>query len=101
VCPADLPSTLIERVQHATLEAHRALGCRDLSRSDFIVGDDGAPDAITLLEVNTLPGMTAMSLYPEAAAAAGIALDALCDSLVVHAKARGTSRRAAPRPLPG
>lgn len=101
VCPADLPPAVTEGVQRAALEAHRALGCRDLSRSDFIVGDDGAPDAITLLEVNTLPGMTMMSLYPEAAAAAGVPMDALCNLLVVRAHSRGTVPRPAVRPLPG
>ena len=43
-------------VQAAALAAHRALGCRDLSRADFVVGDGADPAAVTLLEVNTLPG---------------------------------------------
>jgi D-alanine-D-alanine ligase len=99
-CPAPLGPTLTERVHAVAVAAHRALGCRDLSRVDFVVGDDGEPEAVTLLEVNTLPGMTPSSLYPEAAAAAGLPFPTLCDRLVRHARARGPSRRPAPRPLP-
>jgi D-alanine-D-alanine ligase len=99
-CPAALGDELTRRVQRVAREAHRALGCRDLSRVDFVVGDEDAPDAIALLEVNTLPGFTATSLYPEAAAVAGIPLRDLVDRLARHARARGTSRRSPPRPLP-
>lgn len=101
VCPADLAPAVAARVQEVAVAAHRALGCRDLSRVDFIVGDDGAPDAITLLEVNTLPGMTATSLYPEAAAASGVSMTALCDGFVARACARGATRRLSARPMPG
>jgi D-alanine-D-alanine ligase len=100
VCPAAFPEALSEKVQRIALEAHIALGCRDLSRVDFVVGDDGAPEAITLLEVNTIPGMTATSLYPEAAAAAGFPMPALCDALVNAAFERGSAARVAARPLP-
>lgn len=82
------------------MRAHRALGCRDLSRVDFVVGDDGDASRIFLLEVNTLPGFTDTSLYPEAAAIAGRAMPLLCDALVRHAHARGPTRRSAPKPLP-
>ena len=99
-CPADLPEHLAAAVQGAAVRAHRALGCRDLSRVDFVVGDDGAPEAITLLEVNTLPGMTATSLYPEAAAAAGIPMGRLCDGLATRAHARGPAPRMEGRPIP-
>src|SRR5262249_36748850 len=97
VCPARLEPEVIRQVQRTAVAAHVALGCRDLSRVDFIVGDQGA---VTLLEVNTLPGMTATSLYPEAASAHGLAMPELCDALVTHAHARGPSPRAAPRALP-
>jgi D-alanine-D-alanine ligase len=99
-CPAPLGPELIRRVQSVSEQAHAALGCRDLSRVDFIVGDVGDPFAITLLEVNTLPGFTATSLYPEAAAVAGTPLAKLVDAFVHQARARGTTRRAAPLPLP-
>ncbi len=96
ICPADLPGGLTRVVQEVASAAHRALGCRDLSRVDFVVGDD----VVTLLEVNTLPGMTATSLYPEAAAAAGFSMAQLCDALVTRAHERGATRRMPSVPLP-
>ncbi len=100
VCPARLDPRVTARVQEVAVRAHTVLGCRDLSRVDFIVGDDDAPDSVTLLEVNTMPGMTGTSLYPEAAAAACLSMPALCDALVARAFARGASLRSAARPLP-
>jgi D-alanine-D-alanine ligase len=100
VCPAKLPVGVAERVQAVAVAAHQALGCRDLSRADFIVGDEGDDGVVTLLEVNTLPGMTATSLYPEAAAIHGFPMPRWCDALVVRAHARGPSRRLRPLPLP-
>jgi D-alanine-D-alanine ligase len=100
VCPPDLPADVIARVQEVAVRAHQALGCRDLSRVDFVVGDEGDPAAVTLLEVNTLPGFTDTSLFPEAAQIAGIPMAKLCDGLARKAKARGTTRRLAARPLP-
>lgn len=96
-CPAPLPETVLERVRALALEAHDALGCRDLSRVDFIVGAGGD---VWLLEVNTLPGFTRTSLYPEAAAAAGIAVEELVTLLVESAVSRGLPRRAPVVPLP-
>jgi D-alanine-D-alanine ligase len=100
VCPAVLPAAVAARVQDVAVRAHAALGCRDLSRVDLIVGDTGDEEAVTLLEVNTLPGMTATSLFPEAAAVHGLPMPRLCDALVVRAHARGPTRRLEPRPLP-
>ena len=99
-CPALLGESLTARVHEVSLAAHTALGCRDLSRVDFVIGDEGQPDAVTLLEVNTMPGMTATSLYPEAAAACGMSFSALCDTLVQAARTRGVPARNAPVPLP-
>jgi len=100
-CPAELPDAVTRRVQDIACAAHRALGCRDLSRVDFVVGDGDDPNAVTLLEVNVLPGMTATSLYPEAAAAAGIPFDRVCDALVSHAVERArTTTTVAAVPLP-
>jgi D-alanine-D-alanine ligase len=98
-CPAPL-GELTAQVQNVALRAHRALGCRDLSRVDFVVGDEDDPQAVTLLEVNTMPGMTSTSLYPEEAAARGLSFSELCDALVQSAHARGTTRRVQARPLP-
>lgn len=94
VCPAPLPFELLERIRVAALAAHVALGCRDLSRIDFLVEASG-PGSFVVLEANTLPGMTPMSLFPEAAAIAGIPFEALCDRLVRRAVAR--PRREAPQ----
>jgi D-alanine-D-alanine ligase len=100
VCPAPLDEEVGAGVRRIATAAHRALGCRDLSRVDFVVGDGDDGAAITLLEVNTLPGMTPTSLYPEAAAARGLTMPALCDALVRRAWARGPTPRFEPRPLP-
>jgi D-alanine-D-alanine ligase len=94
-CPAGFDAALTERIQRLAVAAHRALGARDLSRTDCIVEDSGA---ITVLETNTLPGMTATSLYPEAAGVAGIDFPILCGRLAQRAFAR--PRRTAPPVLP-
>jgi D-alanine-D-alanine ligase len=98
-CPAPL-GPVCARVEEIAVAAHVALGCRDLSRVDFVVGDEGAPDAVTLLEVNTLPGFTRTSLYPEAAGVLGLAFPALCDALVRSARMRGVPARSTAMPLP-
>ena len=83
LCPAPLPEGVYKQVQKLAVAAHQAVGARDLSRVDFVVGDSAI-----VLEVNTLPGMTATSNYPEAAAAAGISFSELCAHLVSRAVAR-------------
>jgi D-alanine-D-alanine ligase len=88
VIPAPGEPALIDALQRIALDAHLALGLRDLSRADFIVTDD---DGIVLLEVNTLPGMTPTSLFPDAARAVGIDFETLTHRLVQSAVDR--SRR--------
>ncbi len=73
------------------LSAHRLLGLRDYSRSDFIVTPDQRP---YLLEINALPGLTPASLMPDACAAVGISFEALIDRLVGYARARADLRDA-------
>lgn len=86
VIPAPLPKPVLEELQRITVRAHQVLGLRDLSRADFLVtGSDG----IVLLEVNTLPGMTPTSLFPDGAAAMGMAFPELVDALVQSAFDRG------------
>ncbi|MCW7537929.1 D-alanine--D-alanine ligase [Aquabacterium sp. A7-Y] len=85
VIPAPIDAQAYAAVQDIAMRAHAALGCRDLSRSDFLVGEDGA---VTLLETNTLPGMTATSLYPDAARAAGISFEQLVRDLALKAYGR-------------
>lgn len=96
-CPAPFPEALTLRIQRTAVAAHRALGARDLSRADFVVN----AQHVTLLEVNTLPGMTATSLLPEAARVAGIEFPALCDRLVRRAHARPRRGRVAVMAMPG
>ena len=100
ICPAHASPEVLADVQRVALEAHRALGCRDLSRVDFVLGDGSNPTKLTLLEVNTIPGMTPTSLYPEAARIAGIPMDQLCDGLVRTAHARGARQAIEAVPLP-
>jgi D-alanine-D-alanine ligase len=78
ITPAPIPEPLAETVRAAAVLAHEALGCRLWSRSDFILGPDGP----VWLEVNTVPGLTETSLFPQAAAAAGISYDRLMDLFV-------------------
>jgi D-alanine-D-alanine ligase len=61
------------------MAAHRAIGCRGYSRVDFIIDESGAPH---LLEVNTLPGMTATSLLPEIAKGVGISFPDLVEEIL-------------------
>ncbi|MBI5231171.1 MAG: D-alanine--D-alanine ligase [Coriobacteriales bacterium] len=79
VIPARVTDAQNLECQRLALDAHHALGCRGVSRSDFIVAGDGS---VWLLEVNTIPGMTSTSLLPDAARAAGIEFPALCRMLV-------------------
>jgi D-alanine-D-alanine ligase len=82
IIPASLSASQYTRVQEIAKLAHQALGCRDLSRADFIVSKDGEP---VLLEVNTLPGMTPTSLYPDAARAANISFEELVKHFIQRA----------------
>ena len=77
--PARLDATAAARVADVAVRAHRALGLRDLSRSDLIVDREGT---VWFLEVNVAPGMTETSLFPQAVAAAGLDLGALLLELV-------------------
>ncbi len=77
--PARIPEGTYARTLEAGLVAHRAIGCRGYSRVDFIVDDSGAP---SVLEVNTLPGMTATSLLPEIAKGSGISFPDLVEEIL-------------------
>jgi D-alanine-D-alanine ligase len=91
VVPARIDEDLAARLQMLALSAHRLLGLRDYSRSDFIVTPDQRP---SLLEINSLPGLTPVSLVPDACAAVGISFEALIDRLVGYARARAELRDA-------
>ena len=76
--PAPIPPDIYQRIQHYALNAHRALGCRGVSRSDFRYDDTpGGTGRLAILELNTQPGMTATSLVPDAARHAGYSFEDL------------------------
>jgi D-alanine-D-alanine ligase len=77
-CPADLPEQLTAEIQKQTLAAHRSVGNTVYSRVDFLL-EGNSPYC---LEINTIPGMTATSLLPKAAAAVGITFPQLCRRIV-------------------
>jgi D-alanine-D-alanine ligase len=79
IIPAGVSDEARLECQRLAVEAHRALGCAGMSRSDTIVTAEGV---VFLLETNTIPGMTKTSLLPDAAAAAGIEFPDLCERLV-------------------
>lgn len=90
IIPARVSESARLECQRLAIEAHVALGCVGLSRSDTIVTPGGD---VFLLETNTIPGMTATSLLPDAAVAAGIAFPDLCAMLVDLALEAWTERR--------
>ncbi len=79
VVPAPLPPDIYKNAQTMGLASHRALRCKDFSRVDMILGEDGR---IFVLEVNTIPGLTSRSLLPKAAGAIGISFNNLCLSFL-------------------
>ncbi len=85
VCPADVPVAIAERMKTIAVEAHDLLGCNGTSRSDFRWDDELGADGIYLLEVNTQPGMTPLSLVPEQAKACGIDYAELVEIIVEEA----------------
>ena len=84
--PKNMSPSVIGRIQAAACIAHRALGCRGFSRTDFILASNGT---LFVLELNTIPGMTQTSLLPEAAKAAGISFTALLDRILETAEKKG------------
>lgn len=82
LCPAPLPKKQYDEVMQMGLLAHRAIGCRGLTRSDFRYDDKD----FYILEINTQPGMTPLSLSPEIAAHAGISFNNLVQMLVEDAR---------------
>jgi D-alanine-D-alanine ligase len=84
VCPAPIAEDQTKAIQDLALRAHRSLGLKVYSRVDIILPEDGEP---TVLEVNTIPGMTEVSLLPDAAAAAGISYPQLCARIIELSRA--------------
>ncbi len=83
--PARLPDEIAAACMDYALRAHRTLGCRGLSRTDFRWDESKGLAGLILLETNTQPGMTPTSLAPEQAAYCGISFAELCDWIVKDA----------------
>jgi D-alanine-D-alanine ligase len=83
ICPARLSPELTRKAQELAVRAHQTLCCRGYSRTDMMV--DLAEEKVYVLETNTIPGMTETSLFPQAAAAAGIPFPQLLDRLIALA----------------
>jgi D-alanine-D-alanine ligase len=95
IIPARIPETARRDASEAARRAFIELGCAGMARVDIIVGPQGNP---WVLEVNTVPGLTELSLLPDAARAAGIAFDELCQRLVDHAVGRHERNVGPPAP---
>jgi len=89
VVPAQIPEWTARELQSWAERAYRVLGCRDMARVDFRLAPDGRA---ACLEVNTIPGMTAVSLLPMAAAAIGMGFDELAQTLCLRARRRRSGR---------
>ncbi|QJF50788.1 D-alanine--D-alanine ligase [Roseobacter ponti] len=85
VVPAEIPEEITALCLDYALRAHRVLGCRGVSRTDFRWDESRGADGLILLETNTQPGMTATSLSPEQAQACGMSFGALCAWMVEDA----------------
>lgn len=79
IVPAKIEDKILERLRQVALSAHKLLGCYGCSRVDVILDSEGTP---FILEVNTIPGLTATSLLPKAAKVAGIDFSQLCIKLI-------------------
>ncbi len=89
VLPADIPDAVRATVMRYAVRAHKALGCRGVSRADFRYDDtQGSPGRLVLLEVNTQPGMTPTSLVPEQAQHVGLSFGDLVRWMVEDASCR-------------
>jgi D-alanine-D-alanine ligase len=85
ICPADIPDEIAEACKDIALRAHQLLGCKGTSRSDFRWDDEQGVEGLFLLEVNTQPGMTPLSLVPEQARALGMDYGDLVEAIVADA----------------
>ena len=85
VCPAKIPEDIAKLCLDYALRAHRLLGCRGCSRSDFRWDDERGEEGLFLLETNTQPGMTPLSLVPEQARHCGIEYGELCEIVIEDA----------------
>lgn len=89
ICPADVPQDIADAAMRMALDAHRLLNCKGTSRSDFRWDDEKGEAGLYLLEVNTQPGMTPLSLVPEQARHVGMSYADLVQAIVDEALPRG------------
>lgn len=89
-CPTELDDDIAAQVADMALRAFRAVGAESLARVDVFVGEDGS---ITVNEINTMPGFTALSMYPRMWAAAGVSYPLLIETLLQGALSRSTGLR--------
>ncbi|MGI4732736.1 MAG: D-alanine--D-alanine ligase [Janthinobacterium lividum] len=94
VCPADIPDEVAEACKAIALRSHRLLGCRGASRADFRWDDTQGIAGLFLLEVNTQPGMTPLSLVPEQARHLGMSYPQLVQAIVDDAMSVSSGRGA-------
>lgn len=80
ICPAKIPEKIKNKVQSDALKIFQSIGCRDLARADFIWSE--ADNKVYFLEINTIPGMTSVSLVPEAAQINGLDFNKFLDSII-------------------
>ncbi len=80
ICPAPIPKNITKKVQNFGVKIFKAINCKDLARADFIWSKDN--NKLYFLEINTIPGMTATSLAPQAARAARMEFDIFLDKLI-------------------
>jgi D-alanine-D-alanine ligase len=85
VCPAEIPEEIAQACKDIALRAHKLLGCKGASRSDFRWDDQRGVEGLFLLEVNTQPGMTPLSLVPEQAKHCGMSYEDLVEEIVAEA----------------
>ena len=101
VCPAEVPSAIAEAMMAMALRAHKLLGCKGASRSDFRWDDELGEAGLYLLEINTQPGMTPLSLVPEQAKQKGISYGELVERIIAEALAGATNSAEALGPQAG
>ncbi len=85
ICPAEIPDDITAACKEIALAAHRLLGCKGCSRSDFRWDDQRGVEGLFLLEVNTQPGMTPLSLVPEQARHLGMDYGDLVEAIIADA----------------
>ena len=85
ICPAQIPADIEDYMMELALSAHELLGCKGASRTDFRWDDELGKAGVFVLETNTQPGMTALSLVPEQAKVVGISYEQLVDIIVKEA----------------